>query len=134
MMKIAICQINPTMGDFPGNRDKILSFYREAVEKGADLIVFPEMVITGYPPQDLLLESDFVQENVEILEEISKQVTVPAILGFGKNRAHYTIAVLCARMEQLFIPMIKYSFQPTIFLMRTGILPLERRREFLNWS
>ena len=62
-MKIAICQINPTMGDFPGNRDKILSFYNEALQKGGDLIVFPEMVITGYPPQDLLLESIFIKEN-----------------------------------------------------------------------
>ena len=98
MMKIAICQINPTMGDFPGNRDKILSFYRKAVEKGADLIVFPEMVITGYPPQDLLLERDFVQENVEILEDISNQVTVPAILGYIREEksALYNSGAVCA--------------------------------------
>ena len=98
MMKIAICQINPTMGDFPGNRDKILSFYRKAVEKGADLIVFPEMVITGYPPQDLLLERDFVQENVEILEDISNQVTVPAILGCIREEqsALYNSGAVCA--------------------------------------
>ena len=98
MMKIAICQINPTMGDFPGNRDKILSFYRKAVEKGADLIVFPEMVITGYPPQDLLLERDFVQENVEILEDISNQVTVPAVLGCirAEQGALYNSGAVCA--------------------------------------
>ena len=98
MMKIAICQINPTMGDFPGNRDKILSFYRKAVEKGADLIVFPEMVITGYPPQDLLLERDFVQENVEILEDISNQVTVPAVLGCIREEqgALYNSGAVCA--------------------------------------
>ncbi len=98
MMKIAICQINPTMGDFPGNRNKILSFYREAVKKGADLIVFPEMVITGYPPQDLLLERDFVQENVEILEDISNQVTVPAILGYIREEksALYNSGAVCA--------------------------------------
>ena len=98
MMKIVICQINPTMGDFPGNRDKILSFYREAVKKGADLIVFPEMVITGYPPQDLLLERDFVQENVEILEDISNQVTVPAILGYIREEksALYNSGAVCA--------------------------------------
>ncbi len=98
MMKIAICQINPTMGDFPGNKDKILSFYREAVEKGADLIVFPEMVITGYPPQDLLLERDFVQKNVEILEDISNQVTVPAVLGCIRKvkSALYNSGAVCA--------------------------------------
>ncbi len=98
MMKIAICQINPTMGDFPGNRDKILSFYREAVEKGADLIVFPEMVITGYPPQDLLLERDFVQENVEILEDISTQVSVPAVLGCIREEQGvlYNSGAVCA--------------------------------------
>jgi len=107
MMKIAICQINPTMGDFPGNKDKILSFYREAVEKCADLIVFPEMVITGYPPQDLLLERDFVQKNVEMLEDISNQVTVPAVLGCIRREksALYNSGAVCAN-----------------------------GREFLNWS
>ena len=105
MMKIAICQINPTMGDFPGNRDKILSFYREAVEKGADLIVFPEMVITGYPPQDLLLERDFVQKNVEILEDISNQVTVPVVLGCIREEksALYNSGAVCANGAVVYI-------------------------------
>ena len=62
-MIIALCQINPTVGDFYGNRDKIISYYRKAVDSGGKLIVFPELVISGYPPQDLLWESGFVERN-----------------------------------------------------------------------
>ena len=53
-MKIALCQINPTVGAFKDNKKLILSNYREAVKHGAELVVFPEMVITGYPIADLL--------------------------------------------------------------------------------
>ena len=58
-MNIALCQINPIVGDFEYNFSKIISTYREAVENGAELVVYPELAITGYPPQDLLFESTF---------------------------------------------------------------------------
>jgi len=54
MLRIALAQINPTVGDLSGNRDKILRFIKVAEEKGADVLVFPEMCLTGYPPEDLL--------------------------------------------------------------------------------
>ena len=55
-MKIALAQINPTVGDIDGNIKKILEFSRQAKMAGADLVVFPELAIIGYPPRDLLLK------------------------------------------------------------------------------
>ena len=54
-MKIALCQINPIVGSIDSNVDKILEFYNKAVIKSSDIVVFPELAITGYPPQDLSL-------------------------------------------------------------------------------
>ncbi len=59
-MKIALAQINPTVGDFEGNREKILEFAARAQEQGAALVVFPELAVCGYPPADLLEKRDFV--------------------------------------------------------------------------
>ncbi|MEK0371261.1 MAG: nitrilase-related carbon-nitrogen hydrolase, partial [Nitrosopumilus sp.] len=82
-MNIALCQINTIVGDFRYNADKVLSFYKSAVESDADLVVFPEMTITGYPPQDLLLENRFVIRNLEALEKISYKVKdTPMIVGY----------------------------------------------------
>ena len=66
LMNIALCQINPTVGAFKDNKKLILSNYIEAVKNGAELVVFPEMVITGYPIADLLYEDGFVRENMAI--------------------------------------------------------------------
>ena len=52
-MRIGIAQINTTVGDIPGNTDRIISAYQQLCKKGAELVVFPELVITGYPPRDL---------------------------------------------------------------------------------
>ena len=54
-MKVAICQINPTLGSINKNKDKHLIWYEKAKKSGAQLIVFPELSLLGYPPQDLLL-------------------------------------------------------------------------------
>ena len=81
-LNVAICQINPVLGNFENNLKKIVNNYEEAVKKGADLVVFPEMSITGYPPQDLLSNNKFVDQNIHCLENLSKMVTVPCIFGF----------------------------------------------------
>ncbi len=103
-MKIALCQINPTVGAFKDNKNLILSNYREAVKHGAELVVFPEMVITGYPIADLLYEDGFVQENMAILAEITSQATIPLVVGHvhGENGHLYNSAALCVDGKQLF--------------------------------
>ena len=59
-LKIAIAQINPTVGDLAGNTAKILDFARRARAQGADLLLAPELALCGYPPEDLLLRQDFL--------------------------------------------------------------------------
>ncbi|MCP5518498.1 MAG: NAD+ synthase [Verrucomicrobiales bacterium] len=73
-MKIALAQLNPTVGDFDGNLDRILQAYRTAVAAGADLMLTPELAIPGYPPRDLLLRAGFVQRNLECLERLAASV------------------------------------------------------------
>ena len=63
-MKIALAQINPTIGDLEGNREKILDYARRADDRGGDLVVFPELCVTGYPPEDLL-ENPFFKRAVQ---------------------------------------------------------------------
>ncbi|MFB6347150.1 MAG: nitrilase-related carbon-nitrogen hydrolase, partial [bacterium] len=60
---IALAQINPTIGDFEGNRDTILEYSTRARNRGADLVLFPELAICGYPPQDLLQRPAFIEAN-----------------------------------------------------------------------
>ncbi len=78
-LQVAIAQINPCVGDFDFNKEKIFNSIREARENKADLVVFPEMVVSGYPPEDLLFRPAFLQQIESVLEEIrqaSKAITV----------------------------------------------------------
>jgi NAD+ synthase (glutamine-hydrolysing) len=81
-MNIGIAQINTTVGDLAGNRTLILAAYKELVAEGAELIIFPELAICGYPPRDLLFKSRFVRDIETTLQSIATEVgTVPAIIG-----------------------------------------------------
>ena len=82
-MKIVMAQINTTVGDIKGNRDLILSAMKRAGELKADLAVFPELSLTGYPPRDLLGLHGFVEANLQALDEIAAHTQeVAAIVGF----------------------------------------------------
>ncbi len=96
-MKIALSQINTTVGDLNYNKDKILKYYFKAIEQNADIVVFPELTITSYPPQDLLLENGFVDDNLDTLKEIASQTTIPMIVGFVRQAKGklYNSAALC---------------------------------------
>lgn len=73
-MKIALAQINPTIGDFPHNVEKIISMSQQAKSCGCDLIVFPELALCGYPPQDLLEHSSFLRDHDAALKHLSSHV------------------------------------------------------------
>ena len=90
-MKIALAQINQTVGDFKKNTEKICLSINRAKRKGADLIAFPELAVTGYPPKDFLDIPAFVEENLKVLEEITHSVSgIAAIVGFvDKNKRPY---------------------------------------------
>lgn len=82
-MKIGFAQINPTVGDFGGNFQQIVGAYERLAAAGAELVVAPELAITGYPPQDLLFKSQFVPQNLEVLEHLHARVRGAALLvGF----------------------------------------------------
>ncbi len=84
MLRVAMAQINSTMGDLDQNTEKIKEFLINAKRSRADLVVFPELAITGYPPQDLLLEDGFVKRNKELLEELvrNNHVDITSVVGF----------------------------------------------------
>jgi NAD+ synthase (glutamine-hydrolysing) len=72
-VKIALGQINPTVGDFSGNRSKIVEFARRAQSAGAGLILFPELSVCGYPPRDLVERPSFVARNRDSVEQIAAE-------------------------------------------------------------
>ncbi len=73
-LRLALCQINPTVGDIEGNLFKILSFVEDAYKKNAEIVVFPELALTGYTPEDLLFYPSFIKKTERALEEITKNV------------------------------------------------------------
>ena len=83
IFRLALAQINLTVGDIPGNTAKILRYLESARQSEADLIAFPEMAITGYPPEDLLLKNSFVKENVAAMERvIAESQGIAVVLGY----------------------------------------------------
>jgi NAD+ synthase (glutamine-hydrolysing) len=90
-MKIALAQINPTVGDFSGNLKKILLFLKKAERGEAGLCIFPEMAIPGYPARDLLLDGGFIDENLKTLERLAKHVgNTAVIVGFAARTGSRT--------------------------------------------
>src|SRR5437870_1104811 len=99
-MKIGFAQINPTVGDLSGNFEKIISAYERLAAAGAELVLTPELAITGYPPQDLVFKSRFVPENLKVLEQLHARVgKVPLLVGFvdrndGRGKPFHNAAAL----------------------------------------
>ncbi len=101
-MRLALAQINPTVGDLAGNRALILDRLERAKAAGADLAVFPELAVTGYPPEDLLLRPGFVRAAEESLEQIAGAVHgIVAIVGapHADGGQLYNVAAVCADGE-----------------------------------
>src|ERR1051326_8931014 len=82
-MKIALAQIDPTVGDIRGNIRLIRRFMARAQNKGAELVVFPELCLTGYPPRDLVERPSFIEQNINALGELAPKVKdISALVGF----------------------------------------------------
>jgi len=86
-MKVAVAQINTTVNDIPGNEAKILAAYQRAYAAGADVVLLPELALTGYPPRDLVLNDSFIAGNLEALDRLARQTAKTALVtGFiGRN-------------------------------------------------
>jgi NAD+ synthase (glutamine-hydrolysing) len=98
MLRIALAQINSCVGDINGNLAKIVGLISQAKQQNADLVVFPELALTGYPPEDLLLKSSFIDNNLKALETIRKAAAgIICLVGFvnrKQNRIYNACAVI----------------------------------------
>ena len=97
-LRVALCQINTTVGDLDGNVDRVLAALADAEARGADLAVFPELAMTGYPPEDLLLKPGFVADNRQALDRVAAASgACAAVVGFvDAGRDLYNAAAVCA--------------------------------------
>ncbi|MEZ0323983.1 MAG: NAD+ synthase [Hydrogenothermaceae bacterium] len=100
-IRVALAQINPVVGDFEYNSQKILEFVDKAKEKEADIVVFPELALTGYPPEDLLLKPSFIEKNQEYIQKITGSIeNIIVILGsIYKEEDLYNTAYVIYRGE-----------------------------------
>jgi NAD+ synthase (glutamine-hydrolysing) len=97
-MRLALCQINSTVGDIPGNLARIREGLASAIEAGAELILFPELSLTGYPPEDLLLREHFLADARAALDELAEDVHGPVVVVGFPERAEdvYNAAAVLA--------------------------------------
>ncbi len=97
-IRIGLCQLNTVVGDLDGNVERILAAYDEAEAAGCDLAVFPELAITGYPPEDLVLKPGFVAANRAALDKVAARTgRCAAVVGFvDADRDLYNAAAVCA--------------------------------------
>jgi len=105
-VRIAAAQLNTVVGDLEGNTARILEAYEAAAAAGADLVVFPELTITGYPPEDLLLRPAFVAEAAEALEKLAARTgETAAIVGFpesGRDLANAAAVLAHGRVQGVY--------------------------------
>ena len=97
-VRVALCQLNTIVGDLDGNADRIIASYGEAEAAGCDVAVFPELAITGYPPEDLLLKPGFIRANRDAMDKVAASTAnCTAIVGFvDARRDLHNAAAVCA--------------------------------------
>jgi len=97
-MRVALGQFNACVGDITGNVAKMQEVYAQAIGAGADLVVFPEMAVCGYPPEDLLLKNHFFQDSMQAVEKMAKdcpeKTTIVGFAEMADNRYFNSLAVL----------------------------------------
>ena len=99
-LRIALAQTNPTVGDLAHNAERIAELCGQAHKAGAELVVFGELAICGYPPEDLLLKKHFLEDNLRTVQELAKQChDIPVIVGFAEPAEHgcYNCAAVLAQ-------------------------------------
>ena len=136
-MKIGLAQINPTVGDLNGNFKKILRAYRDLAARGAELVLTPELALTGYPPLDLVFKSRFVPLNLEYVERLHAEVgDAPLIVGAlgynpGSGRPFHNSAFVLQRgqpvrsVHKSLLPTYDVFDEDRYFQPGESIAPLE---------
>src|SRR5438128_11275411 len=132
--------MNSVVGDLAGNRDRILARLDEAKDRGADLVLFPELVVTGYPPEDLLLRPAFVRAAERTLEEIARATrNIVALVGVPLlERDLYNACAVCtagevkARYRKRFLPNYGVFDEDRYFAPGNDLLLLEHGRTLVG--
>jgi NAD+ synthase (glutamine-hydrolysing) len=120
-LEIALCQMNPTVGDIAGNEHKILDGLSAALAAGAQVVLFPELAVTGYPPEDLLLKQHFLADARASLERIAAATSgIVALVGFPErdDDVYNACAVLAAGAVQ--------AIYRKVFLPNYGVFDEQR--------
>jgi NAD+ synthase (glutamine-hydrolysing) len=120
-LDIALCQMNPTVGDIAGNEHKILDGLSAALAAGAQVVLFPELAVTGYPPEDLLLKQHFLADARASLERIAAATSgIVALVGFPErdDDVYNACAVLAAGAVQ--------AIYRKVFLPNYGVFDEQR--------
>ncbi|MEP7077771.1 MAG: NAD+ synthase [Chthoniobacterales bacterium] len=138
-MKIGFAQLNPTVGDLSGNFEKIAAAYRRLSTAGADLVLTPELSVSGYPPQDLVFKSRFVPQNLEMVERLQGVVERAALLvGFvdrneGRGKPFHNAAALLQsgapmqKTHKSLLPTYDVFDEDRYFEPARGVAPLSFR-------
>jgi predicted amidohydrolase len=127
-MKVALAQINPTVGAIEANANKIESFVEQAKREGAELVIFPELTLCGYPPRDLLMRRDFLQKMENCFENLKSRLKGPAVIvGYAWSQKlstplpHLNVAVCIkdgkelARYAKTLLPSYDVYDEPRYF-------------------
>jgi len=130
-LRVALAQIDTTVGDLDGNASKIIEWIGRARDLGVDVVAFPELAVTGYPPEDLLLRRSFVEDNIAALDRIAAATKgIVAVVGFvdADEDIYNAAAVICdgqiaARYHKRFLP--NYGvFDEDRYFQRGGVSPV----------
>jgi len=110
IVRIACAQVNSTVGDLRANQDKIIQFIGFCRDKQADIVCFPELALTGYPPEDLLLKPQFVQDNLKAIGEVAGTVKgIIAVVGFvnfdGEKRFNAAAVIYDGKIRGMYHKM-----------------------------
>jgi len=137
IVRIALAQINPTVGDFASNTSKVIAHIERARELGADIVALPELVLPGYPPEDLLLKPQFIEANRKALDEVAAASSdIITIVGFVDRTSdiHNAAAIiadtrLAAIYHKVYLP--NYGVFDEYRYFKSGVdIPVFRLRNF----
>jgi NAD+ synthase (glutamine-hydrolysing) len=139
-MRLALAQMNTTVGDLDGNRELILSWTKEAKAAGADVVLFPELAVTGYPPEDLLLRPGFLRAADESMREIAAAARgIVALVGVPHfDRDLYNACAICSDGEvkalyrKRFLPNYGVFDEDRYFAPSRDLLLLEHARTLIG--
>src|SRR3712207_8249116 len=111
-MRVGFAQINPTVGDLTGNFEKIAGAYQRLTSAGAELVITPELAVTGYPPQDLIFKSRFVRDNCDVIDRLQDRKST----RLNSSHANISYAVFCLKKKNNSLIQI-YSGRPALLLL-----------------